>query len=184
MLTLERIGIRSPTPSYEAWVISYNYGVSRPCRSIRCFGIKVWEQRQYEKPRIISVWRNSSLKDSELEQIFFRKVRDHADSRWRGPKTIIDAYDLKMYHMSIYRKFRRLDCDVQQLINLLLRGRLLEGNGQDGVQQWELVSLREVPGGGATSSIREPRRPGRPWWGWGKECSMSEYRVILRDVRA
>lgn len=96
----------------------------------------------------------------------------------------MDACDLSQYHMSVYRKFRRLDGDVQQLINLLLRRQLLESDGQDDFQQWDLVSLREVPGGGATVSLREPRRPGWPWWRWGKECSMSEFRLILRNMRA
>lgn len=171
---------RSPS-KYEAWAITYAQGGSRPYRSVRCFGMKVWEQRQYQKPRIISVWRNPSLEDGDLEQMFFRQVRHHADSRQGALKTNPDAYDLSRYHMSIYHQFRQLDCDIQQLINLLLR-RGFRDDELAQAHQWDLVSLREVPGGMATSTLCLSQRSRWPEWRWGKDHSMSEFRLILRNV--
>ncbi|KAF3768218.1 hypothetical protein M406DRAFT_75515 [Cryphonectria parasitica EP155] len=148
------------SPQYESWTVLYDYRDSN------------------DKTRIFSVRRNVHLRNDELEHVLYAEIRHHAETLLKIKKKQVCAYDMDLYYMSIYNKFRRLNREAQGLINLLLCRRVDEGT--IGFQYWDLVVLSEVSSGGATAGVRPRYR----WWRWSRASTMSELRLVLRRVQA
>lgn len=125
---------------------------------------------------VVSVWRNSQFKNEELEDVYRIALDQHAQ---RPSRFHAENQQSVSYNNCLYNAFRQLDGDVQRLINLLLRRRAEEGGCDRDFHYWDLVLLHEIPGGQVNTGLRRARR----WWR-RPECSVTEFRLVLRQIAA
>lgn len=118
------------------------------------------------------------MDNDDLEKTFYKEMRQHAERHLRTPAMQPFHYDIRLYYMSIYQVFSRLDSDTQRLINLLLRRRSEYGALDGQFQYWDLVVLQRPPYSGAAGRLSRRR-----CWRWRRQYSVSDFRLILRQLQ-